>query len=523
MSHAATSLVSVTAHLDQAPLYALDPPTASSPPTSTSAPPPPASNSKTILRGIVRPFSQDELRQLVLDYLCHGGYLDSAKAFASQLAEGDDSDARPAEASSAPPAAAVKTASTPATNGDAMDGVEATPPPELERFPRTSLADVASLKRERTATNGTNGKSVAFEAEDVLKDDEDEACGMLSQGEVRDIRLRRNIREAILNGRIPYAVDLLTEHFPSVLASPTSSSPATSASSSKLASLNSSKSCTPRSFFVASPPTVPASPSGTHSPSTPSFIPITGSSFGSHALSLSPDILALNLQTQTFIEHMRTAHASNAMSAPSTPTSTSSVANGHTPRHPSSLAVGAGGGNGDDGGSDAGMSASTSSLGSSSLLNVAIAQSQALREKVLLLPPGPDREAWEKECVEVCGLLAYKELANCPVRGYLAHSRREGLAEMVNAAILQQTHRTPLPLLALATRQATAFWSTLREMHVQFPPPPAGTSSKDKDKDGKGKPPKTYPYFDLHTFLAERPPAAPSPTFGANGGTMQTE
>lgn len=49
---------------------------------------------------------------------------------------------------------------------------------------------------------------------------------------------------------------------------------------------------------------------------------------------------------------------------------------------------------------------------------------------------GKDKEAWEKECVDVSALLAYSDLSICPVRGYLAQERREGLAEMVNAAIL---------------------------------------------------------------------------------------
>lgn len=218
---------------------------------------------------------------------------------------------------------------------------------------------------------------------------------------------------------------------------------------------------------------------------------------------------------------MRTAHATSAISTPSTPTSSVHGA----------LTTGGGGG-GDAHSSDAEMSASTSSLGgSASILNVAIAQSQALREKVLQLPVGKDREGWERECIDVCGLLAYKDLATCPVRGYLSQSRRDILAEMVNSAILREfsartfdggiaqihlrrratfppppvtehTGRTPLSLLSLAARQATAIWDTLREMWHPFPPPEAITTGRDRDSNnGKNKPPRVrVPRFPRFPF-----------------------
>ena len=69
----------------------------------------------------------------------------------------------------------------------------------------------------------------------------------------------------------------------------------------------------------------------------------------------------------------------------------------------------------------------------------AIAQSQALGKKVQEMPAGRDKESWQKECVDVSGLLAYVDLSICPVRGYLAQERREGLAELVNAAVLRKS------------------------------------------------------------------------------------
>ncbi|GAA6029344.1 hypothetical protein JCM8097_003629 [Rhodosporidiobolus ruineniae] len=481
MSGPPLNTVSASRYLHLAPAYAVDPPATPFPSSSSSAPlaraPPPKGLNQ-------RPYSQDECRQLVLEYLAHSGYLDSAKAFARQLGESSEGHAEGAQEGKTGPTTANGNASGMRTNGDAMEGVEATPPPGLDFAERADEAAERS-KRERSATGG-NGKAVAFADGAMGGEEEDAECGVLSKEDVQDIRVRRNIRESILSGRVSHAVDLINEHYPFVLAGP----PASSASRSALPA--STSTCSPQSFFVTSPPAnTSVSPSD---PSTPSFVPVLGASFGTWALSLSPEILSLNLQTQSFIEHMRTAYSSNGVSAPSTPTS--SIYNGHTPRPHN-------GGAGDDAGSDAGMSASTSSLGSSSLLNVAIAQSQALREKVLKLPPGKERDGWDQESITVCGLLAYKDLSSCPVRGYLAQSRRETLAEMVNAAIMQHTGRTPLPLLNLAARQTTAFWSTLREMHVQFPPATTKPAAKDVN-NGKNKPPKTYPTFDLHTFLGER-------------------
>lgn len=262
-----------------------------------------------------------------------------------------------------------------------------------------------------------------------------------------------------MTGRIGQAVDLLNAHYPNVLAPPpppavpasttAAAAPSVSSKSAFARPLAATKSstpspCTPQTFFVApspnpAPPPHPphrASPIPHLRPSSSSLSPsasaVTGAQFGSWASSLAPEIISLNLQTQTFIELMRTAHASSAISTPSTPTS--SVHGGLT-----GGGGGGGGGGGDAHSSDAEMSASTSSLGgSASILNVAIAQSQALREKVLQLEVGQDREGWERECIDVCGLLAYKDLATCPVRGYLSQSRRDILAEMVNSAILRE-------------------------------------------------------------------------------------
>lgn len=270
----------------------------------------------------------------------------------------------------------------------------------------------------------------------------------------------------------------------------------------------------------------------TESPTPP--VPIVGASFGSWATSLAPEILGLNLQLQLFVELMRTGHATSSLSTPSTPTS--SVNGGATTE-------------------DAGMTSSITSLASStastSLLSAAIHSSQALLSSIQSLPPSKAKESWERECVDVCGLLAYKDLTNCPVRGYLETSRRQGLADMVNSAILrkclrvaflvsfsrpvpddlnvfcislsfsrhtERTNRTPLPLIELAARSATALWSTLGEMKYSFPPGPTATVvSQSLNGTTKTKVAKVSPIVPPPPFP---PPRIPRRSVELTQGTL---
>ncbi|GAA5891056.1 hypothetical protein JCM8208_003149 [Rhodotorula glutinis] len=511
-------LVSPAAHLHAAPAYAVQPaPTVSTSFSSTAASPTSSSSSSGAPSGssshkpipgapspTLRPFTPRELKQLVLEYLCSRCYVDTAKAFANDIALADEAAAGTSEGASA------TSVDRGAVSAEAMEGIEATPEPRAGG-------------ESRAAGDGSpaaNGKSVAFLDGDGGTEDEDEdgdvvEGSLLSKADVQDARLRRKIRDSILSGRISHAVDLLNEHYPSVLAPTTTpattpptasghSSPSKLAPSHPLSPKHSR--CTPQTFFVApSPPSSSSSAAPVHSSSSKALI---GAYFGPHAQSLAPAILSLNLQTQVFVELMRSAYATSAHSTPSTPTP--SLAGGAG----ASSAAGAGAGAGDD----ADMSASTSSLGTFSILNVAIAQAQALAEKVSHLPPGRERDGWDHERVDVSALLAYKNIETCEVRGYFDEARKEALAEMVNAAVLQHTSRTPMPLLSLAARQATAFWSTLREMNVPFPPPSSSSkSSADATSNGKAKLAKTAPAFDLHSFLHERDPGAPSSGAAADG------
>lgn len=415
--------------------------------------------------GVATPpsFTREQVRELVLEYLCSGCYADSAQAFARQV------DHNALEATRSPATATLSSTVNGHGRGTgldadgveigtgemAMEGVEATPPPEgfgVALLGNGELdGELDSLDEDEQVTRelrGVNGKAVAFEGVQDVAGDEDELedCSLLSKAQLLEVRLRRgashatlrlnrvrraetdetwlgttDIRDSILNGRIQHAVDLLNEHFPAVLAEPPSSTPLPSSQpvpNTKSSAIKGKDACLPTTFFVSTPSVAP--PVSATSPKPP--VPVLGATFGSWSLSLDARILSLNLQLQTFVELMRSAHSNNtSLSTPSTPT-----ANG-------------GGGGGGGPGSDAGMSTSTSSLGGGShSMNIAIAQSQALSANVRRLPAGRERDSWDQECIDVSGLMAYKDLTTCPVRGYLAQGRREVLAELVNAAVLRE-------------------------------------------------------------------------------------
>ncbi|GAA5911061.1 uncharacterized protein JCM6883_004257 [Sporobolomyces salmoneus] len=404
-----------------------------------------------------RPWQEEELKGLVLEYLLSNCYGDTAEAFANEMKARRDEEDKSERGDD------IGGNGTSEENG--MQGVEETPPPEnydTARGPKDETKD----DEERPSDQRGGGVE-----------------GAVNPEQLKDARLRQSIRESILTGRIAQAINLINYHYPSVLLAASNVSTPSSPSKLPRSHPQSPKrfdSCTPKTFFVLSEPSTSPTNAATQS------VPIVGSSFSPWATSLSPEILTLNLQLQSFVELMRTGHATSSLSTPSTPTSSVN---------------GLGGGPAAE---DAGMTSSIASLASSttstSLLSTAITLSQALLSSIQALPPSKEKEGWQRECVDVCGLLAYKDLTNCPVRGYLEMSRREGLAEMVNSAILHATNRTPLSLIELAARSATSVWSTLSEMKVQFPPLPLSTTS-NQNGTTKTKVTKTVPNFNFTEFV----------------------
>lgn len=203
-------LVQVHAYRQFAPVYAVAPAGAGSP----SPPPPPPSafaSPKATPHSAVRPFTAHEVRQLVLEYLAHEGYVDSAVAFAREMVL-DDGDRRESAASGedSADAAPPRRRADPevgeradATGSDEMQDVEGPAEVSPSADARAATAAAAEEEEEETesvrlngvdggdtsAVNGT-GKTVAF------VDGDEEADGAvpsaLSEDQVLDLRLRKS-------------------------------------------------------------------------------------------------------------------------------------------------------------------------------------------------------------------------------------------------------------------------------------------------------------------------------------------
>ncbi|KAM0747513.1 hypothetical protein T439DRAFT_328751 [Meredithblackwellia eburnea MCA 4105] len=402
-----------------------------------------------------------------------------------------------------------------------------------------SEVHVAGLTGDPTSTREEDGETETGEegVHDEVAEQEERDWPLLSLKELEQIRLRKSIRDHILRGKISQAVQLINEHFPTVLEVPkekksTLAPTVPSTTSSKFSttpsitstpaptgndplhffvptpssSLNTTPSLTPSigqptSSFAFAYPT-PSSSSFT-SPSSP--IPILGATMKPASLSLKPEILKLNLELQSFVELIRAANSGAVGSASASASVGSPLSGiGSSPSTPLPFPTATS----KEGDSPDHMSNSTSSLSSSLAppsttrssahsMSRAIKHSQKLRQLVSRLPPGKEKELWELECVDVSGLMAYTDLGICPVRGYLRQERRESLAELVNAACLQASKRTPMPIISLVTRQTTSVWNALAEWKHSFPPLEPGANPKEKRA-------KTYPKFDLHTYLEEK-------------------
>lgn len=181
-----SNLAQVHSYRHLAPPYAaVASDAASMPPPSTAAKS--AAASSTALK----PFTAQEMRQLVLDYLTHEGYVDSATAFAHEMVV--DWSAQSGE--DGPPAneAARGALGTHDSSGEAMEGVEATPEPT-----EAVAAHAPMSANGLPHTNGT-GKNVAFAETDaspagrcdVPSVEEPAGPSALSRDELRDLRLRK--------------------------------------------------------------------------------------------------------------------------------------------------------------------------------------------------------------------------------------------------------------------------------------------------------------------------------------------
>ncbi|KAI8459522.1 CTLH/CRA C-terminal to lish motif domain-containing protein [Phakopsora pachyrhizi] len=358
-----------------------------------------------------------------------------------------------------------------------------------------------------------------------------------SQRDVQNTRIRLVIKEHILNGRVKEAIKLIESNFPQVLGpslvsrsgnhslQPTTSTGSTNQSSFKTYQrLKSNR--VPFPHRPLSGPVTNASPSNenikssatrdlspqpssnqfqkqtesspTSSSLKPNTIPSSSQQFP-HAMfgSLNPAHISLNLQIQLFVEFVRSIsqqHSQTTGSSPrqqleqqqqsnETPSNQldssphSNIANGKRavsspPNNDLSNSVG---GLSDD----TSTSSSTISTQTSSLA-LSLPHCRALYAYVHQLAQPTERVIFNKELENVSALLAYLDPWNSPVKKYLDQSRRELLAERVNAAILVHLGKAPTSILQLVAQQASFTWSTLNDLGEKIPCPTNEDSTRTK-------------------------------------------
>ncbi|CEH19492.1 GLUCOSE-INDUCED DEGRADATION PROTEIN 8 HOMOLOG [Ceraceosorus bombacis] len=460
-------------------------------------------------------------RELVLNYLVHHCYLDTALAFAGDGIAAEGSSGLDVRSKSQPPGSSKRPGL----------GAGVVPPPlargdsstEMEIEVDEALAMAAELNgttqaARQLADKTLNGKGKG--RDDLHKFasglEGHENVGELSGDDIFQISIRRDIRDHILSGRIYAAIELLDEHFPAVVSSSAAAgrlrrseaSPQTLDPSSVYARLSGGLASSVNASNGASGAASGNGKSGRPKAALPAYRP-----------SLDPDHVALNLQIQAFIEAVRGSSGTGT---------TRSVGDSSATGRLSPFS---------DAGSSAGStngSANATGAGGGGIMG-ALALVQGINTRVLSLP-----EYWRsmylKELQGVTALLAYANVESSPVSKYLDQKRRVGLAEQVNSAIIAQSGQPSQPLIESTIRQTTFVWGQIAADKVPVPPShlafiggDAGTSGDPEgfqklshlesthgtanangssltgaSSDPRKNRGRILPPWDLHSFLADR-------------------
>ncbi|GAC95610.1 LisH motif-containing protein [Pseudozyma hubeiensis SY62] len=457
--------------------------------------------------------SPANLRKLVLNYLLHHCYTETATAFAKDGIIGDlyggessmlpisaddvgasSTGARPAVSSASASGSRSSAATiessvrTPtASNGGARQAHPLSAPPlsrddssmeiEVENLlPTSSEHADASASHHREHSNGlthSNGHSAqarngagaqtqvhdddedledaelaASEFDEVQEDFDIDVSPDLTAEDLRGVRARKQIKDYIISGQIRQAMDMINEHFPTVLNSAAAAAAAAASGSSN--GSKSTRSKTGSSAGSAGDKMFPANPT-----------------------SMEPDHLLLNLQIQVFIEAIRSA--SSAQLAPSS-TAQLSASNGGLPSlattTPGIAASAISRAASPAPSTSSSNGSATSATGTNAALNPALhsalAYAQGLYASAQKLPSFW-RAMYLKELEQVTALLAYTDVEHSPVRRFLHRSRKVALAEQVNSAILLRCGKPSQPLIEVAVRQTTLLWDYLQAEEVQVP------------------------------------------------------
>ncbi len=489
--------------------------------------------------------SPANLRKLVLNYLLHHCYTDTAIAFAKDgiigdLYNGDAASAFPIASSSnagsastsalgtasasssrasASAASTTDAALRSSTNGGGRQAHPLSAPPlsrddssmeiEVENLLPTSSEHAGPASHDHTNgySNGailhSNGRSSQTRPSAVHDDDEDledaeltsevdqvededldsDISPDLTADELRAVRARKQIKDFIISGHIRQAMDMCNEYFPTVL-----NSTALNASKSSRTKSSSTNPCEK---------VLPANPT-----------------------SMDPDHLLLNLQIQVFIEAIRSA-SSSQLAPPASTTATPQLGPSGglpslastTPGIASSISRAASPAPSTSSSNGSNTSATNAALNPA--LNSALAYAQSLYASAQKLP-SYWRSMYFKELEQVTALLAYTDVEHSPVRRFLHRSRKVALAEQVNSAILLRSGKPSQPLIEVAVRQTTLLWKHLQAEEVQVPighpvfglvGNGAGYEEAVAGGGGGGKKhahTKKVPAWQFRTFLQER-------------------
>ncbi|EGG13060.1 uncharacterized protein MELLADRAFT_114890 [Melampsora larici-populina 98AG31] len=552
--------------------------------------------------GPKRTTDHSELRRLVLDYLCHQCFVDTAAAFAREAPVNgtvEDKDCKNTNESSLNGASA-QTSKVGNSNGVAPihlpvplkdNVVERTVRFDTDDDGDTEMGDLTATSLNPTdeppsdigQPSGLDHPANAHDnsTRNGVKDSSDqfmldgpavapvtsisETYPDWTASDIHNTQLRLLIKDNIISGRLKEAIGLIDLYFPAVLGpSALSKLHTTSLSASTTASATSAikSSKAPRQkparvmFNVSRPlggPTPKPPPIGSRQPSyssaqshatQPRQTTSWSSSFKEpeagllagrnntssnaeefpHAMfsSLQPAHIALNLQIQYFVELVR-----NSSHAPSQTTTlendhvgSSSTTNGAATTNLMSSDIYASLSEGNSGGSmnrpvsannnhhlnktndlatsigalsdDTSTSSSSTMSSRTHSIALSLPHARSLFCYVQTLPKPNERAIFVKELESVSGLLAYVDPWNSPIKRYLDQSRRDMLAEIVNAAILVHLGRSPTPILKMIAQQASFTWSTLNETGERIPCPKADDKNRTRPCN----------FFNLNEFVS---------------------
>ncbi|EKM82605.1 hypothetical protein AGABI1DRAFT_111204 [Agaricus bisporus var. burnettii JB137-S8] len=312
----------------------------------------------------------------------------------------------------------------------------------------------------------------------------------LSNETLREAELRNDIRVKILSGNVDDAIELLNEHFPSVLGLSTPNA---------------------KSY----PSSLEAMKSANH------LIPTT----------TDPRHLLLNLRILGFTELCRTKPL--VYSSPSLRTNEIDMSESDVIiQHDSTQAKNVDSEMNDNVDTDAEAdtdvdgTASESSTqdvhdltphtatvesNGDSKVELMIHQGQKLYALLEQIDHPAEKELYKKELVNVGALLAYPEPEDSPLARYLSMERREAVAEQINKAILTRMGQSPTSNIEVITRYTTVLWALANEMKVKArpgatvppvqqlprPPTPPLPAKQVPESDQR----QVVPAFNLQTFL----------------------